>query len=187
MEEIPDYSEEKEEPSQDALKRLNNLVIEMAKLVVQEENLEERLKEIKKERAKYEENLVPELMLSLGLSRIVTEAGIDVEVKTAMRANLPSDPEKREMAINWLKETGNDGIIKNQFKISFGRDASEWADEFAALLEKAQVGDRATIEHDLNIHHQTLLAFLREQRSLGVNVPMEAFGAFEQKFAKIKR
>ncbi len=185
----PDYSGE-DSPGEDesAAKRLTGLVLKMAQLEIEEGDLEYRLKETQKELRQYRENLVPELMAELGSTLFRTAlGGIEVEMKEELRASFPKEASRQAQVFAYLKETGNDGMIKREITVQYGRDSVEWAEQLVQKLEEWEVGKHATVQQEWNIHHQTLLAFLRGQLRDGKNVPMEMFSAFVQKYAKIKR
>lgn len=185
--EIPDYSGEISEPSPDVMKRLGGLAVKLGQLILEQEELEDRLKDVKKQIVQYQETLLPEVMDEIGLSDITTKGGLRIEMREEVRASLPKDEGKRLAAFRYLRDTGNDGIIKRQFVINYGRDSAQWAEAFAEMLEKAEIKEHATVEQMETIHQQTLLKFLREQLDSHEEVPLESFGAFVQRFARIKR
>ncbi len=187
----PDYGDDlaqSAETSAEAAKRLTALVLRMAQLELEEGDLEYKLKETQKELRQYRENLVPELMAELGSTLFRTAlGGIEVEMKEELRASFPKDTTRQIQCFAWLKETGNDGIIKREVTIQYGRDSIKWADELVQKLEEWGIGEHGTLSQEWNINHQTLLAFLRRELKDGKNVPMEVFSAFVQRYAKIKR
>lgn len=187
-ESIPDYSGDT--PALDSgaqMERLRALVLRMAELELKVDDLEFELKETKKELGSYKEKLVPELMSEIGLDSLRTQGGIEVEVKEEVRAAFPKDSSRQASAFAYLKETGNDGLIKREITIQYGRDSTEWAERLTTQLEEWGVGDHATVQQEWTIHHQTLLAFIRSQLKEGSEIPLDMFGAYVQKFAKIKR
>lgn len=188
--EVPDYSGEPQEQDPNAIRRLGLLAAEMAQLVLKEEDLEEQLKECKRELKNYQENLVPELMSEIGLTELVTAGGLRVEMKEEVRAAFPKEgDERRPIAFAYLERTGNDGIVKNVVGVSLGRDSAAAAKAIAEAISSvvSALKISASVEQTLSIHHQTLVKFLKDQLRDGAEVPMEAFGAFVQRFARIKR
>jgi len=185
---VPDYSaEEKPALSEDSMKRLNRLVLQMGQLEVQREELEEQLEEVQKQLREYQENLIPALMQEVGTDLYRTKGGITVELKEEVRASFPKDEQKRTRAFQFLEQSGDDGIIKREFRIRYGRDSIQWANKLHDELEKLGVKEHATVDEDWSINHQTLLGYLRGKLREGANVPLQDFGAFVQSFAKIKR
>lgn len=186
MGDVPDYSGEQTAPPEDSMKRLTKLIVEMGQLKLECDELGMKLAEKQKELREYEENLVPMLMNEIGQTYVRTKSGIEVELKEEVRASFPKDEKKRAAAFRFLEETGDDGIIKREFRIRYGRDSIEWANKLHEELKRLGVANHATVEEDWSVHHQTLLAYIRGKLKEGANVPMEAFGAFVQSFAKIK-
>ena len=182
----PDYSGEQTENDPNILHQLHQLVLTMMELKIEDERLEEELKTATKQRREYEENLIPALMTENGIDDI-TIGGFKLKLVNIIRASFPRDPEKREQALSWLKETGNDGIVKQEFKINYGRGDALWAESFVRLLKQERIADHAIVGQNTTIHPSTLKSFLGEQLRLGVEVPMASFGAFEQQFAKISK
>jgi hypothetical protein len=88
------------------------------------------------------------------------------------------------IAFEWLRETNNESIIKNQISVSLGRGDDDKAQEVIQLLKENDV------EADLKItvHNQTLKAFCRDaldNPELAESLPREAFGIYQGKRAKI--
>lgn len=186
MEDIPDYSGEKPSIPADRAQKLTMLIVEMAKLETMKIKLAAQLDQIDKELANYKTNLVPTLMMEIGQSLARTLGGIEVELKDIVVATFPQNEEKRARAFKFLEENGDDGIVKREFRIKYGRNSVEFAEKLAKLLREHEVEKHATIDVDWTIHHQTLLAYLRRKIEEGANVPLDAFGAFTQTVARIK-
>ncbi len=186
---VPDYSGEVAPPSHgsEVVKRLSALVVQMAQLELAELDLEEQLKQTKKDLKQYRDNLIPEIMAEIGVPAITTAGGITIEVEDKLHASFPKDEGKQAIAFAWLKESGNDGMIKREITVRYGRDSVKWAEELMQKMEEWQIGEHATVDQEWNIHHQTLLAFLRNELKDGHPVPLEVFGAYVQRQAKIKR
>jgi hypothetical protein len=185
--ETPDYRDENAEPSQTLAQRLGKLALVMGQLELRREELEAELKQIDGQLRQYREQLVPEVMQEMGLAQAVTAGGIKIELREEVRASFPKDEEKRSRAFAWLEQTGDDGIIKREFSVRYGRDATEWATSFRNMLRDAGVDEHAAVSEDWSINHQTMLAYLRQQLRDGRSVPLEDFGAYVQSFAKIVR
>lgn len=185
---IPDYSgEEPAEPSVDVIRQLGKLAAAQGLLELEVEDLEAQLSAKKKELAQYAEKLVPDLLAQIGLKSVTTRGGLHVELVEKVHASIPQDKTKRDAAFQYLHDTGNDGIIKREITVRYGRDDSKFADELLAKLEEMNVKEHATVEHEWNIHNSTLTSFIKGEIKEGKNIPLESFGAFIKKEAKIKR
>ena len=142
--------------------------------------LEEELKAAKEELRKYAEKLLPEEMEKLGLSTYNTTSGISVSVKEQIRATL--SPENRPKGFAWLEEHGFGGLIKSNVVVPFKRNEIEEANK---LVEKlGEEGKLANLER--KVEAQTLMAFVREQLAQGKDIPIDVFGVFRQRIAKVE-
>lgn len=181
-----DYSGHEEQQSQDQMRQLTALVDKLDNAEAICEQLEEQLKAAQQVARELRENTIPELMQSIGVKEITTESGVYVALKEEVRASFfTKEPEKRLPAYEWLRENHHDGLIKNQVSVQFNREQDQLAAKFVEYCRQFDVP--VNLEQKQEIHHQTLLAFLREQIREGAEVPLEKFGAFVQKFAKVKR
>jgi len=153
------------------LKDLNN---EIAEAEIQVSTLKDRRKHVAEE-------LLPELMAKQGLKLLQLETGAKIQVDDFVDARI-KDP---NVAFSWLRETGNDSIIKNKIELNFERNQDTLAQEIINKLKR---------EHDIDadvkiaVHHATLKSFCREaleNEELSASLPREAFGIYEGKRAKL--
>lgn len=180
-----DYGEDAEPSTNPSdLQRLAALVHQLDDADTEVERLEAKLKTANAAARQLREQAIPELMDSLGLRDCSTSDGLRVRVQDEVRASLPKDPERREAALNYVENSGNGGLVKRKFVIEFSRDDEDWAEKFERdlALRKRPLN----VVRTKDIHHQTLLAFLREQLREGEPVPMAAFGAFVQRVARVE-
>lgn len=185
---IPDYSADEPVPqSVDIIRQLGKLAAQQGLLELEIEDLEAQIKLKKKEHARYAEQLVPDLLAQIGLKSVTTNGGLQVELKEDVRASIPQDPVKRERAFSYLHDTGNDGMIKREITIRYGRDDGKFADDLLKKLEEMNVKEHGTVEHEWTIHNSTLVSFIKSELKEGRNIPLDAFGAFVQKHAKLRR
>jgi hypothetical protein len=183
-ENIPDYSEFKEETSQvggNLMGALVSLADQQEAAQEEVERLEALLDEAKKNLQRISEHEIPKLMdgiegkLNLPDGRVIT-------IAEKIRASITS--EKKPIAMKWLDDNDHGGLIKRRFIIEFGRDQEKWAKEFEAQLAKSKTP--LNVKQERNVHWQTLDAFVREQLENGAELPLDLFGVFRQRFAKIK-
>lgn len=185
-----DYSLDASESGADALARIGKLAAEQGLIELEIEDLEEKLKEAKKRLEHFSQKLLPEAMDQAGLDQIRTRGGLNVVVEDVVRASLPQDSAKRVRAFEYLRQTGDDGLIKREFVIAFGRDSRTSADAFSEMLRNWAELNKTTsyeISDEQTIHNQSLVAFVRRQLRDGAEIPLDAFGAFVQRTAKLKR
>jgi len=154
----------------DTLNGLNNQVI----------LAEEEGSKLKATRKQVAEELIPDLMNKVGLKLVQLEDGTKIKVDEFVDARIKD----ANVAFDWLRETNNESIIKNQISVSLGRGDDARAQEVIELLRENDV------EADLKItvHNQTLKAFCRDaldNPELAESLPREAFGIYQGKRAKI--
>lgn len=165
----------------------------IAKLADRQEDAEKKVEDLTLELAKAQKALadiaekqLPELMDSLGLDKVKTSSGLDVEIKSVMRASIPKeDKEKQGKAFGWLEDNGHEHLIKREITVLFGRGDTAWANKFEADMKKRKkplVWDRK-----MTVHAKTLASFITSELEKGTEVPMPLFNAFPQKYSKIKR
>lgn len=157
----------------DSLKDLDNAILSQ----------EAELSNLKSKRKKVAEELLPELMSKSGLKLIQLNDDTKIQLNDFVDARI-KDP---DAAFNWLRDTNNDSIIKNQITITLDRGDDSLAEELTSKLKE---------EYDINadrkiaIHHSTLKSFCRDaldNPELAESLPREAFGIYEGQRAKITR
>jgi hypothetical protein len=181
---IPDYSGFKD----DAPAIGGNLMVALTSLADQKQaadeevaRLEALLDEAKKNQQRITEHEIPKLMDGLE-GKINLPDGRVIEVGEKIRASIGGD--KKPLAMRWLDDHGHGSLIKRRFIVEFGRDQEEWAKKFEEQLEQSETP--LNVKRERNVHWQTLDAFVREQLENGAELPLELFGVFRQRFAKIK-
>lgn len=159
------------------LKQLGDTLSELDSKVLLAEAEVSMLKATRKQVA---EELIPDLMNKVGLKLVQLENGTKIKVDEFVDARIKD----ANTAFEWLRETNNESIIKNQISVSLGRGDDDKAQEVIQLLKENDV------EADLKItvHNQTLKAFCRDaldNPELAESLPREAFGIYQGKRAKI--
>ena len=144
-------------------------------------NLENLLKEKKRELLKLTDEDLPSMLQEIGLSEFKLEDGSQVTIKPTYGASIKV--EERPQAYEWLRENGYDDIIKNTVTCAFGRGEDDNASAFTALAEKEGFIPSQKEE----IHSSTLRAFIKERVENGDEFPSELFGAYVGQRAVIKR
>lgn len=166
----------------------SNDLANLGELIAQMQDAEEAVREAEAELKQRQQTLrtlaehdIPELMMACGIETFETTDGIKVSIKKDIRASIPVA--MRERAYQWLEENGHSGLIKREVRVGFRRDQG---DEAQALLD--ELGSKhGNVAERQEVHPSTLKAFLKEQLDAGEDIPMEMFGAFELRRAKIKK
>lgn len=142
---------------------------------------EAELSNLKQDRKTLAEDVIPTLMAEHNLKLIQLDDDTKIQINDFVDARI-KDP---SVAFDWLRETNNDSIIKNQITISLDRGDDGVAEEITNKL-KREYGIDA--DRKIAIHHATLKSFCRdalEDSELAESLPREAFGIYEGKRAKI--
>ncbi len=83
-----------------------------------------------------------------------------------------------------VEDNKNGKLIKRTFAIEFGKGDEKWADKFER--DCAQRVKPLNIKRKKGVHSGTLQAFIKKALEEGVDIPLDVFGAYRQRFAKIK-
>ena len=111
--------------------------------------------------------------------------GRELQLKEEVRASIAG--EKRYPAINWLDEHDYGHIVKRQIIVEFGKGEQERADRLLKTLKELepQLGT-LVIKTNYNVHPMTLVSWVKEQLKEGVDLPVDVFGIYRQRTAKVK-
>lgn len=175
------YEAFSEAPVSADLNGLSKLATELAGAEAEAARLEERLAQIKTRITDLAEKQIPEMMDSLGMAQFVTTTGFKIDVRKTIRASIPVG--KREEAMEWLDAHGHGGLIKRAITVSFSRDQ----EQEASNLQYELADQFENVKADRKVEPSTLRAFIADQLEAGEEVPLELFGAWEQRVARVSR
>ena len=145
--------------------------------------LEKELSELKQVRKTVAEEHIPIIMETAGVDTLQLSDGKKIAIKEFVDARI-QNPDK---AFDWLRETNNESIIKNEIKIQLGRTEDDKAREIVETIQR-EFGIDADVK--ITIHNATLKAFCRdalEDPELAASMPREAFGIYQGKRAKVTK
>jgi len=175
------YEEFMEQPSGNDLAGLSRLTDALGAAEQEVAKLEAQLESARAKVTDLAERQIPELMDNLGMRSFVTANGFKVEVRKTIRASIPAA--RREEAMNWLDQHGHSGLIKRNISVAFNREQeSEAAELQGALAEQFE-----NVRTERKVEPSTLRAFIGEQLEAGAEVPLDLFGAWEQRVARVSR
>lgn len=146
---------------------LANLQIEIQKDV---DVMELALKKRKEDLRRVSEDVLPDLMLELGMSQFKLTTGQTVKIKEDFYSKIPD--ERFDEAVVWLSERGFAGIVKSLVTAPFGVGEKEQAEHL--LTELQEEGIAAELKQ--TIHASTLKAFIRERLAAQYAMPFDLFG-----------
>ncbi len=104
-------------------------------------------------------------------------------IEEIIRASIAE--ERKEPAIKWLDENGYGNLVKRQLIIEFNRDDEERYKSFVEHI-KMFPGPNLVIKRTDSVHHATLTSWVREKLEAGVDLPVQIFGIFRGRVAKLK-
>ena len=163
------------------IKTLSSEVQKMESLMEEISNIEDKLKQKKKDLDVISGEVIPTMMSEMGLSQLKLMDGSQIDVKPFYNATITQA--NKEAAFNWLRQNGLEDIIKNDVVVSFGRGEDNKAAEYAELA-KSQGLQPA---QKLKVEPMTLKALVRERIEAGKEMPAEIFSIFVGNKTTIKR
>lgn len=170
------------EITDDNIKQISSL----AKLQVQIEgelsDLEDLVKDTKKNLRKVQEEDLPLAMREAGMLEFTLESGEKISIEQGIFPSIPKP--KILAAYDWLRGHGHGAIIKNLVTVQF----SAGADEDAHKLLKSLTDDGFKPSQKESIHASTLKAFVKEQMADPdtEELPEDLFTVFEVSKAVVK-
>lgn len=164
------------------LQKLSSNIQKQLDYDIQIEELEETLKELKRERAILSEDTIPQQMQELGISDTTMADGSRVTIKEGFHCRIPKD--KIEQAHAYLRENELGDIIKNQVTTSFGTGEDNMAGDLAGHIQD-QYGITPDVKE--SVHPSTLKATLKKRHEEGLSDPDDLFGIFIRPETKITK
>ena len=176
-----------EKDQQDAMKKTGNIqsladqVERLEECDKSIEDMEAKLKNLKKSRDVISGDIIPTMMSEMGLAELKLHDGSHLKVSTSYRATITEA--NKEAAFNWLRNNGLGDIIKNEISVSFGRNEDNKAADYAELAK----GQGFQPTQKMKVEPMTLKALVRERIEAGKDMPTEIFGVYSENKTTIKR
>ena len=142
-------------------------------------DLEEDLKQAKRELREVAEDQLPAAMAEHNITELKLEDGSSISVSKFYSASIPKD--RADEAFRWLVDNDYGDLIKNQVATNFVRGQEEKAEEFASEL----AGRGMPVNTKKWVEPMTLKAFVKEKTEQGLAIPADLFGLFIGEKAKI--
>ena len=171
-----------EEPRNIQLSELTELAEQLAELDTSIATKEEEVSTLKQQRKTIAEEHLPQLMEQAGVNTLELSDGRKIAIQEFVDARI-KDP---NTAFDWLRETNNESIIKNQITLSLGRNEDALAQEIMNKIQR-EYGD-VQVDNRISVHNMTLKSFCKEaldNPELAETLPKQAFGIYEGKRAKV--
>lgn len=141
---------------------------------------EAELATAKREVQRLEEEVIPSIMDDLQLAELKTVGGLVLKVGNALSAKQLT--EKHVVALKWLRDNGEAGCIKTEVVVPFAAGSDADADQLVDQL----AGEGIAASKGITVHPSTLGALLRRRLEAGDAVPLDAFGAYQRRVAKVE-
>lgn len=167
-------------PTSDQLTNLADLAAQMDDIEQRLQRYADVAKELKAEHKKISQELIPTAMSEVGMVQFTLSTGVTIKVDPAVYTSITKKNEPE--AYKWLRETGNDDIIKNMISVRFGSGEDHLAEQLEAVLRE-EFG--IAYDQKASVHAGTLKAFVREELAQGSDIPHDLFSIFEFKEAKL--
>lgn len=179
-----DEIEEFQDKSKDMISKISSELMEklnQAKEIEQKiHQHEEATKQLKEALRILQEDEIPAIFTTIGISAIKLPTGETAEIVTNIHCGIPAS--RKDEAFDWLRENNHSEIIKNELKIRFGKKQDNVVAELKAEAEKLGLD----FEQSTSVHASTLKAFVKEQMRSGVVLPADLFGIFTRKTLELK-
>jgi len=143
------------------------------------DRLEAELKTAKERRTKLVELTIPATFEDMGLDddSVIKVDGKAVTIITSTFAS-PKAAD-REKVYDWLEEHGHGGLIKRTGIFQTGRDNEK---KFKSWIDSIKTYPGT---FSRKVEPTTLKAFVNEQLKAGTEIPMDLFGAYTKRVAKV--
>ena len=171
-----------DEPRNIQLSELTELAEQLAELDTSIATKEEEVSTLKQQRKTIAEEHLPQLMEQAGVNTLELSDGRKIAIQEFVDARI-KDP---NTAFDWLRETNNESIIKNQITLSLGRNEDALAQEIMNKIQR-EYSD-VQVDNRISVHNMTLKSFCKEaldNPELAETLPKQAFGIYEGKRAKV--
>lgn len=164
-----------------SLSLVSRLASELAQTEARLAKLGDEVKRMTELRDDLAQKRLPAAMEDIGLLELKLADGSEISIGTEYHTKIPE--KHQQAAFQWLRNNGFDSLIKNQLTAVFGKGEDERAKEFYQLAVERDIMLRAKMD----VHPQTLKAFVKEQAEAGHPVPDDLFGVYVITQAHIRR
>ena len=166
--------------SDEQIKTISAKCIELQETEKEIDEIEQRLKNVKKKHLHLSEETIPNLLTEAGVSSIDLADGTSVKVTPYYGARISKD--RQEEAFQWLRTEGDADLIRNNVGVSFTAGDDAKAQHVLELLKTANY--RPVQKQEVN--SMQLKQFVREQTEKGVTLPADLFSIYVANRTKIK-
>jgi hypothetical protein len=134
---------------------------------------------------------LPAAMKSLGMAQFTLEDGTQIKVQEEVHCGISDS--NRLAALEWLRTSGNESIIKRVVSVYFGKGEDNAAHTFVDTIKEALPDNQ--LEDKVSVHPSTLKSFVKERIELekedsvhpDQKIPRDLFGVFIIERAQLKQ
>jgi len=165
------------------MRKIDEVAAHVAALSDEIEALEARVKQLKAQRQELLTRELPDMMAEIGAHKLELDKYV-LSLTEYVSGSIPKEPEARERAFAALERIGGGPIIKANVLAQLTKGELDEARRIAAAIER-DFGREAKV--DLNVHPQTLHAFIRERLRNGEPVPADDLGVQVGMITKVRK
>lgn len=110
--------------------------------------------------------------------------GRTLTIKEEIRASVAG--EKLAPAVEWLDAHDYGNIVKRNLTFEFGKDDHDKVRAFKDFIAPILREQRLVLKEKNAIHPATLVAWVKERLAEGDALPVDVFGIFRQRIARVK-
>jgi RNA-splicing ligase RtcB len=162
-------------PAEDKLDKCRTMMAEWRDKAAQIEDHEAKVKELRAEIQQIRDKKLVDLFDETGIDHLGIPANgnlppLEIEINDWVHANIPE--ENMEQAAAWMIKTGNEDLIKTEFKISYGLGEKKDAIKFEKQLIK--MGE--AYDKKQGVPWNTLTAFIKSEIKAGRPLTKKVMG-----------
>lgn len=146
-------------------------------------NMAKREQDLKKERERIRTSELPSMMFQLEITSIGV-SNRTVLIGPNIQASLPKDADKRDVALKWIIDAKEGGIIKRSLELDLPKGDAVIEHRIVDALRKVHSSLNPRIE--ASIHHSTYVALARRLAASGKPFPADVLGIFVGQIAWVE-
>ena len=162
---------------------LRQLADELLEHMAEVDRIKEELQAAENLVRDYTENRIPAVAEGLE-GKFDLGDGRTLTIKEEIRASVAG--EKLAPAVEWLDAHDYGNIVKRNLIFEFGKDDDEKVKAFKEAVTPILKAQKLVLKEKHAIHNATLVAWVRERLDEGESLPIDIFGIFRQRIAKVK-
>lgn len=159
-------------PPAEKLREISGLAQTLVNREIHIATMEEQLRKVKEEARVLREEMLPEAMAAVKLKDFTLTTGERIVVEPFFHCSLSGATKIR--ALNWLRATGRDGLIKRVVSVAFSKGKDGIANDLVQRLE----GLGFTAENKEDVNTTSFKALIKELVEEGKQVPLQDLGVY---------